>query len=57
MLASTDAPFAFAFLPPLLVLANLTHERVESIVDAHSSFGRCFNERHTVLLSDLKETH
>lgn len=55
MLASTNSPFAFALLPSLFILADLTHERVESIINTHSSFGRCFNERHAILLSDLKK--
>lgn len=55
MLAPADAPFAFALFPSLFILADLSHQRVECVVDAHSGFGRCFDERHAILLSDLRE--
>lgn len=54
MLAAADAMFVFVLLPSLFVLANFADQRVECIVDAHSRFGRCFNERHAILLCDLK---
>jgi hypothetical protein len=53
VLATTDAALSLALLPSLFVLADLAHQRVECIVDAHSGLGGCFDEWHTILLGHL----
>lgn len=53
VLAATDASLAFALLPSLFVLTDLANQRVECIVDPHSSLGGGFNEWHTILLGHL----
>lgn len=40
-----SADFIFAYLP---------HERVESVVNSHACFGRCFDERNIIALRHLQ---